>query len=111
MSIARVLVADSSLLVRDRLIAALLDGLGKAHIEGAWSHDEAIERHDSFAPHVILLDVRLSPGLLADLVSRPARPGAAQSRIVVLASDWASYASHCLAAGAVDVIDIPLGHL
>lgn len=105
MSIARVLVADSSFLVRDRLIAALLNALGKAQIEEASSHGETIERLERFVPHVVLLDARLSPGLLGDLVARSTRRGAAQSQVVVLTSDRASYASHCLAAGAFEVID------
>ena len=105
MSIARVLVADSSPLVRERMVAALIHALGEARVEEAESHHEMLDALDRFSPHVVLFDAGLSHDSIADLVARTSRSGSSKGRVVVLASDRVSYAAHCLAAGAAEVID------
>lgn len=105
MPIARILVADSSPLVRERMVAALIHALGEARVEEADSHHEMLDVLERFSPHVVLFDAGLSHDSVADLVARTSRGGASNGRVVVLASDRLGYAAHCLDAGAAEVVD------
>lgn len=101
----RILIADSSLLVRERLASALLRCFPHASISGVTTATELWDTLEPLSPEVAFIGAGLAGDALLEVVSAAARGNARRTRVVVLAPDIAGYSARCQSAGAHAVVD------
>lgn len=96
----KVLIADDSALLRDRLIV-LLSELHKVQVIGeATSVNEAIQQIQSLQPDVLILDLRISGSNGLDVLQWLRQAGLSTIVAVFTTFAYPQYRERCLAAGA-----------
>lgn len=104
MTIPRILVADSSSFIRERIAAALQTQFGQVDLRQAETMAHVSTDVEAFRPHAVLFDARMAETSLVDFIQETKKT-APDSHLVVLTWDTEHYETPCRDAGAWDLVD------
>ena len=101
----RIIVADDSVVIRDRLMIILSEIPGVEIIGTAASGPEAVERFERLRPDLTVLDIRMPGGGGIDALSRIKKIDPSSAVIVLTNYPDEQYRRLCVAGGADSFLD------
>jgi DNA-binding NarL/FixJ family response regulator len=104
MPLLRILVAETSSLVRERVASALRERVGIVDLREAATQRSALDTLAAFSPHVALLDARMTGAPLSSVLASAAH-ASPRTRFVVLTWDPRNYAAAFAAGVPCDFVD------
>jgi DNA-binding NarL/FixJ family response regulator len=101
MNYVRVLIADDSVIVRERLVSMLSEFSGIEIVGQARDATEAIDAIRRLRPDVVILDIRMPGGSGIDVLRAIKKGRKAVPRVIMLTNfPYSQYRKKCMDAGA-----------
>ncbi|MFN8458819.1 MAG: response regulator transcription factor [Anaerolineae bacterium] len=101
----KVLIADDSMIVRERLVTILNELAGIEMVGQAENVTEAINAIEKLRPDVVILDIRMPGGSGIDVLHHIRQAGGGPMVIILTNYPFPEYRQRCLNAGADFFLD------
>lgn len=101
----KVLIADDSIVVRERLVTILNELAGIETVGQAENVVEAINAIEKLRPDVVILDIRMPGGSGIDVLRRIKQAGTGPMVIILTNYPFPEYRQRCLNSGADFFLD------